>query len=94
MAQSDKRSLKYDDFKWGKALGEGSFGEVVQAELKDAAKEHYKFKDQFFAVKRLSISFLNKEQMIKERTGMDYEPNDYPVHKKIALKGVSVDFPK
>ena len=94
MAQSDKRSLKYDDFKWGKALGEGSFGEVVQAELKDAAKEHYKFKDQFFAVKRLSISFLNKEQMIKERTGMDYEPNDYPVHKKIAFKGVSVDFLK
>lgn len=71
MAQSDKRSLKYDDFKWGKALGEGSFGEVVQAELNDNAKEHYKYKEQFFAVKRLSISFLNKEQMIKERTGMD-----------------------
>ena len=55
----------------GKALGEGSFGEVVQAELKEHAKEHYKYKEQFFAVKRLSISFLNKEQMIKERTGMD-----------------------
>ena len=75
MAQSDKRSLKYDDFKWGKALGEGSFGEVVQAELKDAAKEHYNFKEQFFAVKRLSISFLNREQMIKERTGMDSVPS-------------------
>ena len=71
MAERDRRSLKYDDFKWGKALGEGSFGEVVQAELKDNAKEHYKYKEQFFAVKRLSISFLNKEQMIKERTGLD-----------------------
>ena len=87
MAQSDKRSLKYDDFKWGKALGEGSFGEVVQAELKDAAKEHYKFNHQFFAVKRLSISFLNKEQMIKERTGMDYEPNDYRVYTELLHLG-------
>merc|ERR1711953_1835 len=85
MAQSDKRSLKYDDFKWGKALGEGSFGEVVQAELNDNAKEHYKYKEQFFAVKRLSISFLNKEQMIKERTGRDVIKQVF-TEKEILLK--------
>ena len=52
MAERDRRSLKYDDFKWGNALGEGSFGEVVQAELKDNAKEHYKYKNYYKLIPR------------------------------------------
>jgi len=64
--------MRYDEFVFGDVLGEGSYGEVVKAEMKESAREQYpRFDTYVFAVKRVLISFVNKEQAIKERTGRD-----------------------
>ena len=68
---------RYDDFEWGETLGSGSYGEVVVAVVKPEARsrfprveEQISDTDYKVAVKRLSIAFINKEQKIKERTGI------------------------
>ncbi len=52
------------DFEWGRVLGEGSYGEVVLARLKDPSP----FPDwpTEFAVKKLSKRFILKEQSIMQ----------------------------
>lgn len=59
------------DFEWGRVLGEGSYGEVVLARLKDPSP----FPDwpTEFAVKKLSKRFILKEQSIMHRTGRDVQ---------------------
>ena len=54
------------------SLGEGSYGEVVKAVMTDSARSQYpNYESYDFAVKRVLISFINREQAIKERTGRD-----------------------
>jgi serine/threonine protein kinase len=66
---------EYSDFEWGRTLGEGSYGVVVLARIKDNVFGN-KFNSQDtsklpreFAIKKLSKQFIERENLIQKRSG-------------------------
>jgi len=68
-----ERKFEFTDFEWGETIGEGSYGVVVSAKLKDGkAEEIFKLrnnKPQRYAIKKLSKQFIQRENMIQKRRG-------------------------
>lgn len=62
-----QKKFEFLDFEWSRTLGEGSYGVVVLARLKDGRASAIRTRE--FAVKKLSKHFIQRENLIQRRGG-------------------------